>query len=50
MPPLPARPALFIDIDGTLLPIAERPDEVRPDATLLRQLGELQTALDGRCV
>jgi trehalose 6-phosphate phosphatase len=47
MPPLPARPALFIDIDGTLLPIAERPDEVRPDATLLRQLGELQTALDG---
>ncbi len=47
MPPVPPSPALFIDVDGTLLPIAERPDEVRPDSTLLGQLDGLQLALGG---
>jgi trehalose 6-phosphate phosphatase len=47
MPPVPARPALFIDIDGTLLPIADDPLDVRTDAMLLGQLKDLHAALGG---
>ena len=40
--------ALFLDLDGTLAPIAERPEDVRPDprrTDLLQKLGE---RLNGR--
>jgi trehalose 6-phosphate phosphatase len=47
MPPVPARPALFLDVDGTLLPIAERPDDVRSDMALRGQLERLQVVLGG---
>lgn len=49
-PPLPAagdRWALFLDIDGTLLPIVETPSAVHPDARLNRLLEKLILALDG---
>jgi len=32
---------LFLDYDGTLVPIARTPDEARPDAPLLELLGDL---------
>lgn len=48
-PPIPARPALFLDVDGTLLPIATRPADVKPDSRLLDQLDRLSLALDGAC-
>ena len=40
-------PALFLDFDGTLAPIARRPDEVRPDRRLPATLARLQRVLDG---
>lgn len=40
--------ALFLDMDGTLAPIAPRPDEVRHDPRRSRLLGRLLEALDGR--
>lgn len=40
--------ALFLDIDGTLAPIAARPQDVRPDPRRTRLLERLSTALDGR--
>ena len=40
-------PALFLDFDGTLAPIARRPDEVRPDPRLPATLARLQRVLDG---
>jgi trehalose-phosphatase len=48
-PPLDADgDALFLDLDGTLAPIAPRPEDVRPDAALTRRLRALVERLDGR--
>lgn len=48
-PPPPARlgDALFLDADGTLLEIAERPDEVAPARGLVDTLGHVYRLLDG---
>lgn len=53
--PLPTPPqtllrdaALFLDFDGTLVPIADRPDTIRVDADLPSLLERLQDRLDGR--
>jgi trehalose 6-phosphate phosphatase len=49
-PPLPAageRWALFLDVDGTLLGFADRPEDVSVSPALRRLLGELHEALDG---
>jgi len=40
--------SLFLDFDGTLVPIARRPDAVRVDPGLIDLLAKLQVALDGR--
>jgi trehalose 6-phosphate phosphatase len=40
--------ALFLDLDGTLAPIAARPQDVRPDARRTRLLDWLKVGLDGR--
>jgi trehalose 6-phosphate phosphatase len=40
--------ALFLDLDGTLAPIAARPQDVRPDAHRTRILNQLKDRLDGR--
>lgn len=40
--------ALFLDLDGTLAPLAPRPQDVRPEPRRTRLLTELSTALDGR--
>ncbi len=40
--------ALFLDLDGTLAPIAERPQDVRPDPRRTRLLERLQEGLGGR--
>lgn len=46
-PPWPEKPALFIDVDGTLIALAERPGDARPDPELLEELGALQRGLEG---
>jgi trehalose 6-phosphate phosphatase len=49
-PPLPGaddRWALFLDVDGTLLDFAERPDAVHVDDALSSLLAELYATLDG---
>lgn len=46
-PPLPGNVALFLDIDGTLVPFAERPDAVTIDAGLHALLAGLRTATQG---
>jgi trehalose 6-phosphate phosphatase len=46
-PPLLQHPALFLDVDGTLVPISARPDDARPDQSLIEQLGRLHAALGG---
>jgi trehalose 6-phosphate phosphatase len=43
-----AETALFLDLDGTLAPIAARPQDVRPDPRRTRLLERLQAGLDGR--
>jgi trehalose 6-phosphate phosphatase len=40
--------ALFLDLDGTLAPIAARPQDVRPDPRRTDLLERLTEALDGR--
>lgn len=40
--------ALFLDLDGTLAPIAARPQDVRPEPRRTQLLGRLKIALDGR--
>ncbi len=40
--------ALFLDLDGTLAPIAPTPDAVGPDAARRALLARASTALDGR--
>lgn len=42
------RAALFLDLDGTLAPIAARPQDVRPDPRRTSLLERLDRALDGR--
>ena len=46
-PPVPRDAALFIDVDGTLLEIVARPDDVRVDQALLGQLRRIHDGLDG---
>jgi len=47
--PAPLGPghALFLDVDGTLLPIVARPQDVRVDSALRSLLTRLHAALDG---
>jgi trehalose 6-phosphate phosphatase len=40
--------ALFLDLDGTLAPIAARPQDVQPDPRRTRLLERLNDALEGR--
>lgn len=50
-PPPPIEPAghsLFVDFDGTLVPLVDRPDLVRADAELIELLGQLRERFDGR--
>jgi trehalose 6-phosphate phosphatase len=48
-PPLKAgEAALFLDLDGTLAPIAARPQDVRPDSRRNSLLERLARRLDGR--
>jgi len=42
------RPALFLDLDGTLAAIEPRPEDVRPEPWRTRLLVDLQDRLDGR--
>ena len=42
-----ARTALFLDVDGTLLEIRDRPEEVIADPELVEVLDKLSAALDG---
>jgi trehalose 6-phosphate phosphatase len=46
-PPLDERCALFLDVDGTLLHYADRPQDVRVDASLHRLISRVQAALGG---
>lgn len=50
-PPLAAmleRPALFLDLDGTLLDLVDRPQDVVADAELRALLRKVDAALEGR--
>lgn len=47
-PVLPARTALFLDVDGVLAPIAPTPDAVAPDPRRTAVLKRLGTRLEGR--
>ena len=40
--------ALFLDLDGTLAPIVERPEDVRPDARRTALIDALNRGLSGR--
>ncbi|MCR5866661.1 MULTISPECIES: trehalose-phosphatase [Aquincola] len=46
-PPLPPHAALFIDFDGTLAPLAPRPQDVQVPGWVLPTLQHLHGALDG---
>ena len=47
-PPSPTcRSALFLDFDGTLVPLAETPDAIAPDPVLIPMLARLQGLLGG---
>lgn len=46
-PPLSDRWALFLDVDGTLVPFADDPEQVYVSARLIERLGVLATAMDG---
>ena len=46
-PPLPDRAALFLDLDGTLIPLALRPDDVQVPHWLPTRLQSLQAELGG---
>ena len=46
VPPLPDRPALLLDLDGTLLDIAPTPDAVVVPAGLRADLARLRAVLD----
>lgn len=46
-PPVPERPALFLDFDGTLVDIADRPDGIAVPATLPALLQRVVAATDG---
>jgi trehalose 6-phosphate phosphatase len=46
-PPWPAFPALFLDLDGTLLELAEHPERAVPSARLRALLPALQPATGG---
>jgi trehalose 6-phosphate phosphatase len=46
-PPVPAKAALYLDFDGTLAPIAERPDRVVVDPAIPGLLAALKDRLGG---
>lgn len=41
--------ALFLDFDGTLVELAERPDDIAPLAGMAGRLEQIADRLDGRC-
>jgi trehalose 6-phosphate phosphatase len=47
LPPLPSDAALFLDLDGTLVDIVARPEDVHVDEALRGQLSRLRARLDG---
>lgn len=49
LPTLNETVALFLDFDGTLVPFAGRPDDIRLPAILPQMLRDLSRALDGAC-
>lgn len=48
-PPAQADWAYFLDVDGTLIELADRPDAVHVPDTLIALLGSLHTVVDGAC-
>lgn len=46
-PPLPAKPGLFLDVDGTLIEFSARPSQTRAPRELLGLLKVLESKLDG---
>lgn len=46
-PPTPRRPALFLDVDGTLLDLRARPEQVVADAPLIQLLQRVHARVDG---
>lgn len=46
-PPIPHRPAVFLDFDGTLVNIAETPDAIIVSSDLVDLLGRVRSRVDG---